>query len=144
MLLANYGDIYLDETSAQFAALPSADDRDRRRRRAPRRIAVRALFSPDGAAWPATLPARSMPAWLPDGLAIDYETFKMTRYELAILGRRLGMRARAPASAAVHLKDLRDAPSNPRRTCCQRASAKRSVLTARHVARAAGRVIPAR
>ena len=114
VLLANYGDTALDETSAQLAALPSADA-DAIDAAVP--SAYRwALFSPDGAYAAGDVAAGAVDdarAAAFDGLAIDYETFGMTRYEPVTL---------ADGSVCVLVyqylpqfasKDLRDALPNP-------------------------------
>ena len=114
VLLANYGDTALDETSARLGELTSADA-DAIDAAVP--SAYRwALFSPDGAYAAGDVAAGAVDdarAAAFDGLAIDYETFGMTRYEPVTL---------ADGSVCVLVyqylpqfasKDLRDALPNP-------------------------------
>ena len=141
VLLANYGDTALDETSAQLAALPSADA-DAIDAAVP--SAYRwALFSPDGAYAAGDVAAGAVDdarAAAFDGLAIDYETFGMTRYEPVTL---------ADGSVCVLVyqylpqfasKDLRDALPNPQNLLLG-ALAVLSVLTLVGIAARAARVI---
>lgn len=141
VLLANYGDTALDETSAQLAALPSADA-DAIDAAVP--SAYRwALFSPDGAYAAGDVAAGAVDdarAAAFDGLAIDYETFGMTRYEPVTL---------ADGSVCVLVyqylpqfasKYLRDALPNPQNLLLG-ALAVLSVLTLVGIAARAARVI---
>lgn len=141
VLLANYGDTALDETSAQLAALPSADA-DAIDAAVP--SAYRwALFSPDGAYAAGDVASGAVDdarAAAFDGLAIDYETFGMTRYEPVTL---------ADGSVCVLVyqylpqfasKDLRDALPNPQNLLLG-ALAVLSVLTLVGIAARAARVI---
>ena len=141
VLLANYGDTALDETSAQLAALPSADA-DAIDAAVP--SAYRwALFSPDGAYAAGDVAAGAVDdarAAAFDGLAIDYETFGMTRYEPVTL---------ADGSVCVLVyqylpqfasKDLRNALPNPQNLLLG-ALAVLSVLTLVGIAARAARVI---
>lgn len=141
VLLANYGDTALDETSAQLAALPSADA-DAIDAAVP--SAYRwALFSPDGAYEAGDVAAGAVGdarAAAFDGLAIGYETFGMTRYEPVTL---------ADGSVCVLVyqylpqfasKDLRDALPNPQNLLLG-VLAVLSVLTLVGIAARAARVI---